>query len=349
MRLFVPGRICLFGEHSDWAAGFRVVNGNLEKGYALICGMENGIYAEVAPHADSLILSSTDAAGRRYDSFKMPMEPGPLLMSARGGGFWSYAAGVAYRALTVHNVRGLVINNDRTTLPMKKGLGSSAALCVLVARAFNTVYGLGLSVDGEMELAYRGEIETPSRCGRMDQGCAFGTRPILMTFDGEETRISPLLVGREVHLVIVDLNASKDTVRILDGLQRCYPFPRNGMEAGVQRLLGMANKHIVLKAVSLLRKGDSRGLGRLMSRAQDLFFRDAAPACPEQLSSPVLKKALAYKPIGPHIWGGKGVGSQGDGAAQFVARSAGDQKIVLQILERDLGMNGHSLTIPPSH
>jgi galactokinase len=23
MKLFVPGRICLFGEHSDWAGGYR--------------------------------------------------------------------------------------------------------------------------------------------------------------------------------------------------------------------------------------------------------------------------------------------------------------------------------------
>ena len=31
--------------------------------------------------------------------------------------------------------------------------------------------------------AYQGEITTPSRCGRMDQGCAYGNKPILMIFD----------------------------------------------------------------------------------------------------------------------------------------------------------------------
>jgi galactokinase len=34
---------------------------------------------------------------------------------------------------------GIDIWNDRTTLPMKKGLSSSAAICVLVARAFDQV------------------------------------------------------------------------------------------------------------------------------------------------------------------------------------------------------------------
>ena len=31
-----------------------------------------------------------------------------------------------------------------------------------------------------MEYAYQGEILTPSQCGRMDQGCAYGGKPILM-------------------------------------------------------------------------------------------------------------------------------------------------------------------------
>ena len=33
MKLFVPGRICLFGEHTDWAGGYRRINGAIEKGY----------------------------------------------------------------------------------------------------------------------------------------------------------------------------------------------------------------------------------------------------------------------------------------------------------------------------
>ena len=109
----------------------------------------------------------------------------PCFEEAQRGGFWSYIAGVAYQALTNYHVRGLVINNYHTDLPIKKGLSSSAAICVLAARAFNRVYDLKLTVRGEMELAYQGEITTPSRCGRMDQGCAFGNRPVLMVFDGD--------------------------------------------------------------------------------------------------------------------------------------------------------------------
>ena len=59
MKLFVPGRICLFGEHSDWAGGYRRINADIERGYTLICGTDQGIYAEVEPHPTSLVLSST--------------------------------------------------------------------------------------------------------------------------------------------------------------------------------------------------------------------------------------------------------------------------------------------------
>jgi len=37
----------------------------------------------------------------------------------------------------------------------------------MVARSFNRVYDLKLTVRGEMDIAYHGEIRTPSRCGRL--------------------------------------------------------------------------------------------------------------------------------------------------------------------------------------
>lgn len=345
MKIFVPGRICLFGEHSDWAGGYRRINADVEKGYTLLTGTDQGVYAEVDSHPNSLVLTSTTPDGEKVGPCEIPMDAKALLDVANKGGFWSYIAGVAYQILVNYHIRGLVINNYRTDLPLKKGLSSSAAICVLTARAFNRVYDLKMTIRGEMELAYQGEITTPSRCGRMDQGCAFGNRPILMTFDGDRIDVAELGVPKEMFFVIVDLQAKKDTMEILARLNRSYPLPRNETEKGVQELLGPINRRIVHQAMDSLQQGDSENLGALMEEAQAFFDRYAIPACPEELTAPVLHRVLSYEPLKAHVWGGKGVGSQGDGTAQFIARSEADQQAVIEIIERDLGMNALKLTL----
>lgn len=338
MNIFVPGRICLLGEHSDWAGGYRRINAEIENGYAIICGTNQGIYATVEPHPTSLVLSSVTDDGEIIRSDEIPMERQALLREARQGGFFSYMAGVAYQVLIHYRVRGLVINNYHTDLPIKKGLSSSAAICVLTARAFNRIYDLKLTVRGEMELAYQGEITTPSRCGRMDQGCAFGSRPVLMTFDGDRVDTDELTVGKNMHFVIVDLKAQKNTMEILNRLNRCYPVAENEMEQNVQKLLGPINKQIVHQAVDALQAGDAANLGALMVESQDYFDRYATPVYPEELSAPILHKILNYPPLKPHILGGKGVGSQGDGTAQFLAKSPQDQEIIISIIEKELSL-----------
>ena len=347
MKLFVPGRICIFGEHSDWAGGYRRINADVEKGYTLITGTDQGIYAEVESHPTSLILTSTTPEGDKVGPYEIPMEPNTLLEEAQKGDFWSYIAGVAYQVLTNFHVRGLVINNYKTDLPIKKGLSSSAAICVLAARAFNRIYDLKLTIRGEMELAYMGEITTPSRCGRMDQGCAFGNRPVLMIFDGDRLDTFELQVEQELHFVVVDLGAEKDTMEILNHLNRCYPFAENDLERGVQELLGPINKRVTQQAVELLTDSKGEQLGKLMGEAQTFFDRYATPVYPEELTAPVLHKVLEHEPLEPHIWGGKGVGSQGDGTAQFITKSQVDQQAVIEILERDLGVKCLELTLQP--
>jgi len=345
MRLFVPGRICLFGEHSDWAGGYRRMNADIEKGYTLICGTNQGIYADVEPHPNALVLSSVTTEGERLGPVEIPMELGALYREAQKGGFWSYVCGVAYQVLTNYHVRGLAIDNDKTDLPIKKGLSSSAAICVLTVRAFNRVYDLKMTVRGEMELAYQGEITTPSRCGRMDQGCAFGSRPVLMTFDGDRLDTRELQAGKEMYFVVVDLKSRKDTVEILNRLNRCYPVAENDLERGVQNLLGPVNKAIVHQAIECLEKAAIDEFGQLMIRAQSNFDQYAAPVCPEELTAPGLHRVLNHAPLKPYVWGGKGVGSQGDGTAQLLAKSPETRDEAIRIIQTELGLPCYKLDI----
>ena len=347
MKLFVPGRICLFGEHSDWAARYRQNNSEIEKGYTLIASTNQGVYAEVKPHPTQLILNTTLSDGTRHGPYSLPMERSALLDEAEKGGFFSYAAGVAYQILINYRVQGLEIDNYLTDLPVKKGLSSSAAISVLVARAFNRTYDLKMTTRDEMEYAYRGETTTPSRCGRMDQGCAY-QRPILMTFDGDNVDIRELSVSKDLYLVIVDLGAGKDTLLILNQLNHCYPFAESELEKNVQHYLGPISAQITQEAYQALRDGDAETVGKLMTRAQTEFDKHLIPACPTQLTAPLLHKVLNYEPIQPYIWGGKGVGSQGDGSAQFIVKDEECQERVIEIIEQDLEMSCLKLVIEAS-
>ena len=47
IKIFVPGRLCVFGEHSDWAGEYRLKNEKIEKGYAITVLLQEGIYATV--------------------------------------------------------------------------------------------------------------------------------------------------------------------------------------------------------------------------------------------------------------------------------------------------------------
>jgi len=345
MNIFVPGRICLFGEHTDWAGSYRRINAELEKGFTIIAGTNHGIYADVKPHPTRFIVNSVDNDGMPNKALDIPMDTDELLRVAEEGGYYSYAAGVAYQVATHYKVRGIEINNYKTDLPIKKGLSSSAAICVLVARAFNRVYDLKMTTRGEMEFSYLGEITTPSRCGRMDQGCAYGNKPVMMIFDGDMTHVKELSVKEDIHLVIVDLHASKDTREILNQLNHCYPFADTEIQREVQDYLGPVSKELTHEAIKALESGDAKVLGALMTKAQSEFDKHLTPACPSQFTAPVLHKVLAYEPLKQYVYGGKGVGSQGDGSAQFVAKDAKSQQKAIEIIEKDLKLTCLTLTI----
>jgi galactokinase len=346
MRIFVPGRLCLFGEHSDWAGEYRKINPKIDKGYTLIVGTNQGIYADIKPNSTELIIRGSLYDGRRYEPLRLPMESNTLKCVAKEGGFFSYAAGTAYQFLTHYGVGGLEVDNYLTDLPIQKGLSSSAAFCVLMARAFNRLYDLKMTIREEMELAYLGERTTPSLCGRMDQACAYGNRPILMIFDGEQVDHYELKVSQDLFFVIVDLGGSKNTQEILRRLNECYPLATNPIEQNVQKYLGSISSEITQRAVEAIQLGDAQLLGALMTKAQAEFDQHVVPACPEQLTAKKLHLLLHHEPLQPYIFGGKGVGSQGDGTAQLIVKNQESQREAIEIIQRDFPqMQALQLTI----
>ena len=347
LKLFVPGRLCLFGEHTDWAGHYRTMNADIVPGASIVTGIEQGIYAEVEKSTIFEMHSDAAELADVWRDFSCRMSEQELKRVAKSGSFFSYCAGVASYMLEWYKVGGVRIRITDMTLPMKSGLSSSAAICVLVARAFNLLYNLNLNTLGEMNIAYVGELRTSSRCGRLYQACAFGVKPNLMTFDGDEIEVKSLNVKKTLYWVFADLCAEKDTIKILSDLNKAYPFATTEEEKNLHKALGEWNLKMVKKATEYLATGDAESLGKLMTDAEAMFDKYVAPMS-SALWAPRLHQVLKDPNIQPLIWGGKGVGWHGDGSVQFLARSAEDQQQLVDYLNAQ-GMKAYPLTLNPVH
>ena len=223
-------------------------------GMTIVCATNEGLYARcrkykpmLVKYTSKLTPSATQdnaIASIIQKEAELPLHDSIQMTSiAQGGGFFSYIAGTLLSLMqwdtqyaSLLQEHGLDIDNYHTTLPMQKGLSSSAAVCVLVATCFSTVHGLNISTADLMEIAYRGEMLTPSQCGRMDQCVAMGENTIgLMTFTEGSTSLVPLSVKAPLYFVVADLKAQKDTVIILSSLNKCYPFPNNENEVKMNK------------------------------------------------------------------------------------------------------------------
>ncbi|MBN1551725.1 GHMP kinase [bacterium] len=348
MEIFIPGRLCLFGEHSDWAGGYRESDPSILPGYCLITGTDQGIRADVSENDGWFEVMSVLPGGSRIGPKRIPFAPEQLLKMARSTDFFRYAAGVAYEISTRFNLSGIRINVTSMNLPLKKGLSSSAAICVLTARAFNIIYDLHLTVEQEMEFAYLGELTAGSQCGRMDQMCAYGKIPIFLTFDGNRTAMERLSASRTFYFLVVDLKSTKNTQAILTSLNAAFNHSEPAIRDSVRSGLGKENKRILFHAREAIISGDGETLGALMTEAQTIFDRYLLPACPRELSAPRLRSVLNHPHAKKLAFGGKGVGSQGDGCAQFVMPDPDARDSLSKVLEKELSVTCLPLTLPAS-
>ena len=85
-----------------------------------------------------------------------------------------------------------------------------------------------------------------------------------------------------------------------------------------------------------------------MTEAQHLFDTAVAPMCPEELTSPKLHEVLNDSAIKDWVYGGKGVGSQGDGSVQFLAKNKACQQKVIDYLNSH-GLKAYPLDLKPVH
>ena len=88
IQLFVPGRLCLFGEHSDWAGHYRTMNANIVPGAAIVTGIEQGIYAEVEKSSVFELISDAPEMANIWHDFSCRMHEQDLKHIAKSGSFF---------------------------------------------------------------------------------------------------------------------------------------------------------------------------------------------------------------------------------------------------------------------
>lgn len=321
VEVFMPGRLCILGEHSDWAASYRSKNKKIEKGYAIVAGLNLGVYLK----------------GWRSDDFSYKYNDKEIhisceeLMNYFKKDFFEYVIASARIMQKKYSVRGARVICEKMTLPMKKGLASSAAICVAVIRLYNLLYDLKLSIEEEMELAYEAEISTGSMCGKMDQICAYGQGIRKICFDKDTIKVSPLKNQKELCFVLVDLNGVKDTKKILADLNSVYPFPNSEQEMELVYALGEYNHQSIINAEKLILNGNVLELGYVLNNFQKNFDKKVA-VFSDELKAPRLHGLIEYSSMIDGVLACKGVGSQGDGMAQLLVESESKVDEIIEII-----------------
>lgn len=334
VEIFMPGRLCMIGEHSDWAAGYRGLNNKIEKGYAIAAGLNLGIYLKG---------SSSKRFSYEYKDMKIDISCNDVLKYQQKD-FFEYVIASAKLMLERYQVSGLKVICKKMTLPMKKGLSSSAAICVSIIRLFNILYHLNLSVDQEMRLAYEAEQSTGSKCGKLDQVCAYGPGMRAICFDGDSIFVKTLTLEKELSLILVDFNSTKDTKKILFDLNAAYPYPKNKKEEGLFYALGEYNKESVMKAKEAIVKGELEVLGTVLNEFQQ-NFDDKVAICSEELAAPLLHELIAYSRTINAVLACKGVGSQGDGMAQMLIKNEDDVEDIIAEIKKRFGYDCYRLKL----
>ena len=93
MEIFVPGRLAILGEHTDWICSYRESNATLPFGMCLVCATNEGLYAKANVKDDEgksgLVLTFTHAEKGTYNA---PLDVKWLEKEAQKDTFFSYIA-----------------------------------------------------------------------------------------------------------------------------------------------------------------------------------------------------------------------------------------------------------------
>lgn len=252
-------------------------------------------------------------------------------------------SGMRIRFLKAEEVEGLMgprLGRALIDLPVKRGLSSSAAVCVAVAAAVDIAASGRIKEAGsaftaeEMEryadLAYRAERGILGvNCGQMDQYAASFGRLLYVDCSTSPARVKPLSPPIELPIVIGDTRQEKDTPRILAWLGKRFSEKEDEFMEGMGNIVRIVEEaREELEGASPSR----RRIGKLMNDNQFYLekYLKVSGSCPV---SPSNLDRLVRAAVDAGALGAKLSGS-GGGGAMVALSEPGDQGGVADAIRR---------------
>lgn len=341
-----PGRVNLIGEHTDYNDGF-----------VMPFALPHQAVAAVSRRTDGVLrLHSADVEGGITELRLDGLAPG-------GDHDWTaYPAGVVWALREAgHEVTGADVHLA-STVPTGAGLSSSAALEVVIALALNDLYDLGLKGWRLARLCQRAEnVYVGAPTGIMDQTasacCEAGHALFLDTRDLSQRQIPFDLAAEGLRLLVVDTQvkhahsggeygkrrAGCEKGAALLGVDALRDIPYDGLDAALARLGDEADvvplvRHVVTenerveRTVALLRAGDPRAIGPVLTEGHASLRDDFRISCPEL--DLVVDTALAGGALGARMTGG------GFGGSAIVLAEAADVDTLAKSVEEAFAAAG---------
>ncbi|MEU1010264.1 galactokinase [Streptomyces sp. NPDC005890] len=314
-----PGRVNLIGEHTDYNDGF-----------VMPFALPHQAIAAVSRRTDGVLrLHSADIEGGAARITELRLD---ALAPESDQEWTAYPAGVVWALREAgHAITGADIHLA-STVPTGAGLSSSAALEVVVALALNDLYDLGLQRWKLARLCQRAEnVYVGAPTGIMDQTasacCEPGHALFLDTRDLSQQQIPFDLAAEGLRLLVVDTQvkhahsggeygkrrAGCEKGAALLGVDALRDIPYDGLDAALARLgdeeeVVRLVRHVVTederveRTVALLRAGDTRAIGPVLTEGHASLRDDFRISCPEL--DLVVDTALAHGALGARMTGG---------------------------------------------
>jgi len=271
------GRICLLGDHCDWAGGASLVMPLAQLQTHVRFVPDGGQVLDVSSPCGDRPVQSRYALPIAADGWTDSADPLRYVAAV--------AASLEERGFSLSGGQLSIESN----LPIGKGFSSSAALCVSVARALVGPTGQNLDNEAAARVAYEAErVRVGVACGLMDQlACAFD-RPLLLEWDSDPIGIQPLQLGAQFHFVAGAFHVHGSAPHILSDFSRHHADPQPTDVAEAARACIAEWGELAHSGAKALMSGEVEVVGRAMWRTQELYSTEIAPRIPS-MAAPALE------------------------------------------------------------